>query len=181
MTTGVMPKPAGAGRRRFVSLPAAAGIDYSAAWIISLSVGAPNPSVNAPGAQDVADFAGHGGPTMTMFVFAEGVAAVALAIVVLSVAMVARSCGARPESLAAAGFGRRISTAGAVYHAITQDRRGEDAFAGRDGRGHIGHRPEDYQPASLASAAGVVAGCVPGGVRAWLHPALPGSCLGSMA
>jgi len=75
------------------------------AWIISLSAGAPNPSVAAPGAQVVAAFAGHGGPAMTMFALAEGAAAAALAIVVLSVAGAARRCGARLAGLAVAGFG----------------------------------------------------------------------------
>jgi hypothetical protein len=145
MTTRVTPKlPAGPGRRRLMSLPAAAGIGYLVAWIISQSVGAPNPSVSAPGTQVIADFAGHGGPNMTMFVLAEGVAAVALVIVVLSVASAARRCGARLAGLAVAGFGiaaavmsfielglgawligglvpgRRADTAGAVYHAINR-------------------------------------------------------------
>jgi hypothetical protein len=145
MTTQVMPTPpAGAWRRRLVSLPAAAGIGYSVAWLISVSVGAPNPSVAAPGARVVASFAGHGGPTMTMFVLAEGVAACALAIVVLSVANAARRCGARMAGLAVAGFGvtaavvswielglgawliggpvheRRYDTAGALDHALNR-------------------------------------------------------------
>ncbi len=145
MTTQAMTKPpARAGRRRFMSLSAAAGIGYSVAWIISLSAGAPNPSVSAPGAQVVAAFAGHGGPTMTMFALAEGVAAAALAIVVLSVARAARRCGARLAGLAVAGLGiaaavvswielglgawligglvpgGRAGTAGALYHALNR-------------------------------------------------------------
>jgi hypothetical protein len=141
MTTQARTKPP-AGSRRFMSLPAAAGIGYSVAWIISLSAGAPNPSVAASGAQVVAAFAGHGGSTMTMFALAEGVAAVALAIVVISVARAARRCGARLAGMAVAGFGiaaavvswielglgawliggpvpgRRAGTAGAVYHTL---------------------------------------------------------------
>lgn len=145
MTTQAMTKPsARTGRRRLMSLPAAAGIGYSVAWIISLSAGAPNPSVDAPGAQVVADFAGHGGPAMTMFALAEGAAAAALAIVVISVARAARRCGAHLAGLAVAGFGiaaaavswielglgawligglvpgRRAGTAGALYHALNR-------------------------------------------------------------
>lgn len=78
-----------------------AGAGYSLVWIISLSVGAPNPSVAARGSQVVAAFAGHGGPAMAMFVLAEGVAAAALAVVVIAAA---RS-GPRRASLAGAGFG----------------------------------------------------------------------------
>ena len=50
------------GRRMAVSLSALAGTGYAAAWIISLSVGAPNPSVAASGSQVVAAFAGRSGP-----------------------------------------------------------------------------------------------------------------------
>lgn len=145
MTTETMTKlPARAVRRSLMSLPAAAGIGYSVAWIASLSLGAPNPSVAASGAQVVAAFARHRGPTMTMFALAEGAAAIALAIVAISVASAARRCGARLAGLAVAGFGiaaavvswielglgtwlinglvpgRRLGTAGAVYHALNR-------------------------------------------------------------
>jgi hypothetical protein len=86
------------------SLPVVAGIGYSVAWIISLSVGGPNPSVAARGSQVVAAFAGHGGPAMAMFVLAEGIAAAALAVVVIAAARAARS-GSRRAGLAGAGFG----------------------------------------------------------------------------
>jgi hypothetical protein len=85
-------------------LPVVAGVGYSLVWIISLSVGAPNPSVAARGSQVVAAFAGHGGPAMAMFVLAEGVAAVALAVVVIAAARAARP-GPRRAGLAGAGFG----------------------------------------------------------------------------
>jgi len=87
------------------SLPVIAGIGYSLAWIISLSVGAPNPSVAARGSQVVAAFAGHGGPAMAMFVLAEGVAAAALGVVVISAARAARNSRARLAGLTGAGFG----------------------------------------------------------------------------
>jgi hypothetical protein len=65
---------AGPRNRAARGLPVFAGIGYTVAWIVSVSVGAPNPSVAASGSQVVAAFAGHGGPTMTMFVLAEGIA-----------------------------------------------------------------------------------------------------------
>jgi hypothetical protein len=50
MTAQITPaQPARPGRRMAVSRSALAGISYAAAWIISVSVGAPNPSVAAPG------------------------------------------------------------------------------------------------------------------------------------
>ena len=129
-------------RRMAVSLSSLAGISYAAAWIISLAVGAPNPSVAAPGRQVVAVFAGHSGPALAMFTLAEGVAAIALIAVVTGTAGTARRCGQDPAGRAVAAFGiavavvswaelalgiwlisglvpdRRAGTAGAVYHAI---------------------------------------------------------------
>jgi hypothetical protein len=125
-------------------LPAIAGIGYSVAWVASLAVGAPSPSVAASGRQDLTAFAGHGGSAMAMFVLAEGVAAVALAVVVLAAARAARRHGGRRPGLMAAGFGltsaavswaelvmgawlvfsvvpaRRAATAGTLYHALTR-------------------------------------------------------------
>lgn len=129
-------------RRMAVSLSALAGVGYAAAWIISQSVGAPNPSVSASGSQVEAAFAGHGGPALAMFALAEGVAAIALVAVMTAAAQAARRCGQARAGLAAAasaiavaavswaqlalGTGllrglvpdRRTATAGAVYHAI---------------------------------------------------------------
>lgn len=105
MTTQLTTRhPARTGHRAARRLPVVAGVGYSLAWIISLSVGAPNPSVAARGSQVVAAFAGHGGPAMAMFVLAEGVAAAALAVVVIAAARAARP-GPRRAGLAGAGFG----------------------------------------------------------------------------
>jgi hypothetical protein len=136
------PRQARPGCRMAVSLSALAGIGYTAAWIISVSVGAPNPSVAVPGSQVVAAFGGPGGPALAMFALAEGVAAIALVAVVIAAARAARRCGHARAGLAAAAFGiavagvswaelalgtwlisglvpdRRTGTAGAVYHAI---------------------------------------------------------------
>ena len=130
------------GRRIPVSLSALAGIGYAAAWIISLSVGAPNPSVAASGSQVVAAFAGRSGSALAMFTLAEGVAAIALVAVMTAAARAARRSGQARAGLAAAAFGiaaatvswaqlalgtwlisglvpdRRTATAGAIYHAI---------------------------------------------------------------
>jgi hypothetical protein len=97
--------PAGTQHGAARSLPVVAGIGYSVAWIISLLVGAPNPSVAARGSQVVAAFAGHGGPAVAMFVLAEGVAAAALAVVVIAAARAARRPGARLAGLTGATFG----------------------------------------------------------------------------
>jgi len=97
--------PARTQHRAARSLPVVAGIGYSVTWIISLLVGAPNPSVAARGSQVVAAFAGHRGPAVAMFVLAEGVAAAALAVVVIAAARAARRSGARLAGLTGASFG----------------------------------------------------------------------------
>ena len=105
MTTQLTTRhPARPGHWAARRLPAVAGVGYSLAWIISLSVGAPNPSVAARGSQVVAAFAGHAGSAMAMFVLAEGIAAAALAVVVIAAARAARP-GPRRAGLAGAGFG----------------------------------------------------------------------------
>ncbi len=132
------------GRRTAVSLSALTGIGYAAAWIISQSVGGPNPSVAASGSQVVAAFGGRSGPGLAMFALAEGAAAIALVAVMTAVARASRRGGQRRAGLAAAALGiavaalswaelalgtwlisglvpdRRTATAGAVYAAINR-------------------------------------------------------------
>jgi hypothetical protein len=132
------------GWRRAVSLSALTGVGYAAAWIISVSLGAPSPAVDATGSQVVAAFAEHRGLALAQFVLNQGVAAVALVAVVMLVARAARRREHVRAGLPTAAFGiavagvswaqlalatwlfhgvvpdHRVSTAGAVYHAITR-------------------------------------------------------------
>jgi len=137
------------GRSRAVlSVPVLAGVGYLVFWVVSQSVGAPNPGVAAPGAQVVTSFAGRGGPNMAMFVLAEGAAAVALVVVAVAVARPVLHRGAPPRARLAAqlsvGFAataavmswielavgawlisalvpdRQTGTAGAAYHALNR-------------------------------------------------------------
>jgi hypothetical protein len=86
---------------RAVRRPAAvAGICYTVAWVVSFAPGAPMPSVAASGGQIVAAYSGHNWPTIVNLVLSEGIAAVALAAVVLLVGSAARRAG-----LAVAVFG----------------------------------------------------------------------------
>lgn len=92
--------------RALLRVPVLAGVGYAVAWIASQSVGAPSPGIAASGAQLVTSFAGHGGPNMAMFVLAEGVAAVFLAVVAIAVTRPAlRQGSARPGARAAAQLG----------------------------------------------------------------------------
>jgi hypothetical protein len=84
---------------------AVAGIGYTVAWLVSLVVGAPNPSVAASGGQVVAAFAGHDWSVIVNLVLSEGIAAVALAVVALMTARAAGRTGARRAGLAVAIFG----------------------------------------------------------------------------
>jgi hypothetical protein len=84
---------------------AVAGIGYTVAWAASQAVGAPNPSVAASGGQVVAAFAGRGWPAIVNLVLSEGIAAVALAAVVLLVARAASRLGSRRAGLAVVVFG----------------------------------------------------------------------------
>jgi hypothetical protein len=126
-----------------------AGVGYLVAWVVSQSVGAPTPSIAASGAQVVTSFAGRGGPNMAMFVLAEGVAAVALAVVAIAVTRpalhrAASRPGARLAARVGVGFGvaaavvswaelalgawliaavvpdRQTGTAGAAFHALNR-------------------------------------------------------------
>jgi hypothetical protein len=147
-TRTASPRSAPGRNRAVVRVSVLAGAGYTIAWLASQLVGAPNPSIAAPGAQVVASFAGHGGPAMAMFVLAEGVAAVALAVIGVVVTRPARHQDARPAARMAgqlaAGFAiaaaavswvelglatwlfavlvpdRRSGTAGAVYHAVNR-------------------------------------------------------------
>lgn len=84
---------------------AVAGICYTVAWVVSFAPGAPMPSVAASGGQIVAAYSGHNWPTIVNLALSEGIAAVALAAVVLLVGSAARRAGARRAGLAVAVFG----------------------------------------------------------------------------
>ena len=191
------------GRRMAVSVSAMAGIGYAATWIISLSVGAPNPSVAASGSQVVAAFAGRSGrpghvrPRRGRRRDRSG----------------RRddrggACGPPPRAgpgragrrrlrdrcgsglLGRTGPGhmadQRTGAGPADRHCrgyIPRDHadgRREDVPAGRDGSGHRPAGPALTHPASLGGAPGGPAGRSPGDVRAGLPAsrarALPQRC-----
>ena len=136
--------------RALLRVPVLAGVGYAVAWIVSQSVGAPNPSIAASGTQLVSSFAGHSGQNMAMFVLAEGVAAVFLAVIVIVVTRPTlrqgsvRLPGARTAAQLGVGFGLaaavmswvelgvgtwliftlvpegRAGTAGAAWHALNR-------------------------------------------------------------
>ena len=124
------------------SLPALAGIGYTVAWVAGLATGAPEPSVSASGGQVMAAFAGQDWPVLIMNVLAEGIAAAALAVVVLTAVRAAQGERARQAWRLSVGFGLasvavswseiamgawlmygpvasgQTTTAGSVFHAL---------------------------------------------------------------
>jgi hypothetical protein len=90
-----------------VTAPAVAGVAYTAAWAIGLGVWPSNPDVAATGSRVVTAYAGHRGVAMIQSLLVHGVAAVALAVVVLALGQAGRRRGAEHLSRAtvAAGVG----------------------------------------------------------------------------
>jgi hypothetical protein len=80
----------GSSSRRLIRAPAVAGIAYTAAWLIGLAVWPSNLDVAATNAKVLATYSAHQGAAMTQYLLVEGVAAIALAVVVLALRRVAR-------------------------------------------------------------------------------------------
>ena len=94
-----------AGRRSLVAAPAVAGVVYSAAWVLGLAVWPSNLDVAAADVQVVATYGAHRDAAMTQYLLVEGVAAIALAVVVLSLGQAARRSGAERLGRAAVAAG----------------------------------------------------------------------------
>ena len=80
--------------RRSSSAPPTAGIAFVAAWVIGLLVWPSNLDVAASGSRVVSAYTGHQGVAMTQYLLVEGLAAIALAIVVVTLARAALRRGA---------------------------------------------------------------------------------------
>jgi hypothetical protein len=80
--------------RRLITTPAVAGIAYTAAWLLGLAVWPSNLDVAASNVKVVATYSAHQGAAMTQYAFVEGVAAIALAFVVVALGRAARRRGA---------------------------------------------------------------------------------------
>lgn len=62
-------------------------------WIAGLAIGAPSPRLNASGQQIAREFAGHSGAVATQFALTEGLPALGLVVVSLSLARAASDAG----------------------------------------------------------------------------------------
>jgi hypothetical protein len=97
-------------RRALVTVPASAGIAYVAAWATGLAVWPTNLAVDASDATVVTAYTGHRGVAVTQYLLVEGLAAIALAIVVIALGRAARHRAAGPLGHVAviAGIGAAI-------------------------------------------------------------------------
>jgi hypothetical protein len=76
--------PVGRRGRSLLKAPAVAGIAYTTAWVIGLAVWPSNLDVAASNVKVVATYSAHQGAAMTQYLLIEGLAAIALAVVVFA-------------------------------------------------------------------------------------------------
>ena len=81
-------------RRSLITAPAVAGIAYTTAWVLGLAVWPSNLDVAATDAKVVTTYSAHPGAAMTQYLLIEGLAAIALAVVVTALGRAARRNGA---------------------------------------------------------------------------------------
>jgi hypothetical protein len=67
------------------TMPAVAGLVYTASWVIGLTVSPSSTNVRSTGAEVVAGYAGHQAAGVTQFLLTEGTASLALAVVAVAV------------------------------------------------------------------------------------------------
>jgi hypothetical protein len=84
------------GRRggSLITAPAAAGIAYAAAWVLGLAVWPSNLGVAATNVKVLATYRAHQDAAITQYLLVEGLAAIALAVVVIALGRAARRRGA---------------------------------------------------------------------------------------
>jgi hypothetical protein len=94
-------------RRGLLTAPAAAGIAFVVAWVMGLAVWPSNLDVDASGAKVVSTYAGHQGVAVTQYLLVEGLAAIALAVVVIALGRAAarRGAGRLGRVVVVAGIG----------------------------------------------------------------------------
>lgn len=92
--TATAPSTTIGSRHRGLAAPATAGIAFIAAWVTGLLVWPSNLDVAASGARVVSVYAGHQGAAVAQYVLVEGLAAVALGVVVIALGRAARRRGA---------------------------------------------------------------------------------------
>jgi hypothetical protein len=78
------------GRRSWITAPTVAGIAYTTAWVLGLAVWPSNLDVAASNVKVVATYSTHQREAIAQYLLIEGVAAIALAVVVVALGRAAR-------------------------------------------------------------------------------------------
>jgi hypothetical protein len=104
--------PVGRPSRGLIRAPAVAGILYATAWVVGLAVWPSNLDVAASNGKVVATYGAHQGAAIAQYLLVEGVAAIALAVVVIGLSRAARGRGA-------ASLGRATVVAGLTAAALS--------------------------------------------------------------
>jgi hypothetical protein len=114
-----------------------AGIAYTTAWVLGLAVWPSNLDVAASNVKVVATYSAHQGAAMTQYLLIEGLAAIALAVVVIALGRGARRRGADRLGLATVVAGLTavaISLAQCVLGLLLAGSVAPDGEIGRAGR-----------------------------------------------
>ncbi|HET9966781.1 MAG TPA: hypothetical protein VFQ68_01015 [Streptosporangiaceae bacterium] len=82
-----------AGRRWWLTVPGLTGIGYTLSWVAGLAVPVPSPRLGATGPEVVAALAGHGPAVAAQFALTEGLPAIGIAVVSVTLARFARHRG----------------------------------------------------------------------------------------
>jgi hypothetical protein len=123
--------------RSLITASAVAGVVYATAWVLGLAVWPSNLNVAASNAKVLATYRAHEGAAMTQYVLVEGVAALALAVVVIALGRAARRRGAGRLGLATVVVGLTavaLSLVECVLGLLLGGSVAPDGEAGRTGR-----------------------------------------------
>jgi hypothetical protein len=107
----------GVRHRAWLTVPGLTGIGYTLSWLAGLAGPAPSPRLGASGAEVVTALAGHGPAAAAQFALTEGLPAIGIAIITVTLARFARRRGglaAARFALASGLFAAAISAVQAV-------------------------------------------------------------------
>jgi hypothetical protein len=105
-------------RRRMLTVPAMAGLIYTASWLAGLAVAPSSTSVRSAGAEVVAGYAGHEGAAAAQFLLTEGAASLALAVVAITVGRAGLRAGAGRSAWLTLGTGAAAAAIAMVQCAL---------------------------------------------------------------
>lgn len=108
----------GRGLRVLLTVPAAAGLAYTASWLVGLTVSPSSTNVRSTGAEVVAGYAGHQAAGVTQYLLTEGTASLALAVVAVAVGRAGLRAGAGRAARLTMGAGLAAAAIALVQCAL---------------------------------------------------------------